>query len=54
MQRDLGKRPLQVPHQLERTLRVARVLHRVKPRVAGQCVKCNGASQVKAWFAKAY
>jgi prolyl-tRNA synthetase len=24
------------------------------PRVAGQCVKCNGASQVKAWFAKAY
>ena len=23
-------------------------------RVAGQCVKCNGASQVKAWFAKAY
>jgi prolyl-tRNA synthetase len=24
------------------------------PRVAGQCVKCNGAAQVKAWFAKAY
>jgi prolyl-tRNA synthetase len=24
------------------------------PRVDGQCVKCNGASHVKAWFAKAY
>jgi prolyl-tRNA synthetase len=24
------------------------------PRVDGQCVKCNGASRVKAWFAKAY
>jgi prolyl-tRNA synthetase len=24
------------------------------PRVEGQCVKCNGASRVKAWFAKAY
>jgi prolyl-tRNA synthetase len=24
------------------------------PRVDGQCIKCNGASQVKAWFAKAY
>jgi prolyl-tRNA synthetase len=24
------------------------------PSVAGQCVRCNGASSVKAWFAKAY
>jgi prolyl-tRNA synthetase len=24
------------------------------PRVEGQCVKCNGAASVKAWFAKAY
>ena len=24
------------------------------PRVQGQCVKCNGAASVKAWFAKAY
>ncbi len=24
------------------------------PRVDGQCVKCNGAAGVKAWFAKAY
>ena len=24
------------------------------PRQDGQCVKCNGASRVKAWFAKAY
>ena len=24
------------------------------PRVDGLCVKCNGASHVKAWFAKAY
>ncbi|MEO8483808.1 MAG: proline--tRNA ligase [Acidobacteriota bacterium] len=24
------------------------------PRVDGQCVKCNGAASVKAWFAKAY
>ena len=23
-------------------------------RVAGQCIKCNGASTAKAWFAKAY
>ena len=25
-----------------------------QPRVDGQCVKCNGASDVRAWFAKAY
>jgi prolyl-tRNA synthetase len=25
-----------------------------EPRVEGQCVKCNGASHVRAWFAKAY
>jgi prolyl-tRNA synthetase len=24
------------------------------PSVSGQCVRCNGASDVKAWFAKAY
>jgi prolyl-tRNA synthetase len=24
------------------------------PRIEGQCVKCNGAASVKAWFAKAY
>jgi prolyl-tRNA synthetase len=24
------------------------------PRVAAQCVRCNGVSDVKAWFAKAY
>ncbi len=24
------------------------------PSVEGQCVKCNGSSRVKAWFAKAY
>jgi prolyl-tRNA synthetase len=24
------------------------------PRIEGQCIKCNGASTVKAWFAKAY
>jgi len=24
------------------------------PRVEGTCVKCNGASHVRAWFAKAY
>jgi prolyl-tRNA synthetase len=24
------------------------------PKVDGQCVKCNGASTAKAWFAKAY
>ena len=24
------------------------------PRVSGQCVKCNGAAGVQAWFAKAY
>jgi prolyl-tRNA synthetase len=24
------------------------------PRVDGQCVRCNGAAHVKAWFAKAY
>jgi prolyl-tRNA synthetase len=24
------------------------------PRVDGECVRCNGASHVKAWFAKAY
>ena len=24
------------------------------PRVEGQCVRCNGAAQVSAWFAKAY
>jgi prolyl-tRNA synthetase len=24
------------------------------PRVDGTCIKCNGASTVKAWFAKAY
>jgi prolyl-tRNA synthetase len=24
------------------------------PRVQGQCVKCNGAASVRAWFAKAY
>jgi prolyl-tRNA synthetase len=24
------------------------------PRVDGQCIKCNGASTVKAWFAKSY
>jgi prolyl-tRNA synthetase len=24
------------------------------PDVAGQCVKCNGASRVRAWFAKSY
>jgi len=23
-------------------------------RVSGQCVRCNGAAEVKAWFAKAY
>jgi prolyl-tRNA synthetase len=25
-----------------------------QPRVTGTCVKCNGASEVRAWFAKAY
>ena len=25
-----------------------------QPRVKGTCVKCNGASEVRAWFAKAY
>jgi prolyl-tRNA synthetase len=25
-----------------------------EPRVEGQCVKCNGTSHVRAWFAKAY
>jgi prolyl-tRNA synthetase len=25
-----------------------------EPRVKGACVKCNGASDVRAWFAKAY
>jgi len=24
------------------------------PRVEGQCIKCNGKSHVRAWFAKAY
>ena len=24
------------------------------PAVAGECVKCNGAARVRAWFAKAY
>jgi prolyl-tRNA synthetase len=24
------------------------------PDVEGQCIKCNGKSRVKAWFAKAY
>jgi len=24
------------------------------PRVDGTCIKCNAASSVKAWFAKAY
>ena len=24
------------------------------PVVDGQCIKCNGASRIKAWFAKAY
>ena len=24
------------------------------PKVDGQCIKCNGASTAKAWFAKAY
>ena len=33
---DLGQRPLQPPHQLERALRALRRLQRVQPRVAGQ------------------
>ncbi len=34
--RDLGERPLQVPHQLERALRALGVLQRVQPRMAGE------------------
>jgi hypothetical protein len=33
---DLAERVLEAPHELERALRVARILERVKPRVAGQ------------------